>query len=115
MTSETESTRSEVRSAIRDARKTTRLALKADAGTNSVVAQTIKSTPQAPKPAPNPALVAVAGFVRREIEQVTTPARTPESFTPAVAVAQPVTTQAVSPLGTPEQLDAEQTATETVN
>src|SRR5215218_7288776 len=109
------STRSEVRSAIRDARKTTRVALKADAGTNSVVAQTIKRTPKAPKPAPNPALVAVAGFVRRELEQAVTPARAPESFTSPVAVAQTVTTQAVSPLGTPEQRDAEQTATETAN
>ena len=110
-----ESTRSEVRSAIRDARKTTRLALKTNAGTNSVVAQTIKSTPKAPKPAPNPALVAVAGYVRRELEQTVTPARAPESSTSPVAVAQTVTTQAVSPLGTPEQRDAEQTATETVN
>ncbi|WNG94452.1 DUF1214 domain-containing protein [Mycobacterium sp. ITM-2016-00318] len=110
-----ESTRSEVRSAIRDARKTTRLALKANAGTNSAVAQTIKSTPKAPKPAPNPALVAVAGFVRRELEQAVTPARAPESSTSAAAVAESVTTQAVSPLGTPEQRDAEQTATETVN
>jgi Protein of unknown function (DUF1214) len=110
-----ESTRSEVRSTIREARKTTRLALKADAGTNSVVAEAIKSTPNAPKPAPNPALVAVAGFVRREIEQAVTPARAPESSTSAAAVAQSVTTQAVSPLGTPEQVDAEQTATETVN
>jgi hypothetical protein len=110
-----ESTRSEVRSAIRDARKTTRLALKADAGTNSFVAQTIKSTPKAPKPAPNPALVAVAGFVRRELERAVTPAKAPESSTSAAAVAQSVTTQAVSPLGTPEQRDAEQTATETAN
>jgi hypothetical protein len=112
---EIESTRSEVRSAIRDARKTTRLALGANAGTNSVVAQTIKSTPKVPKPTPNPALVAVAGFVRRELEQAVTPARAPESSTSVAAVAQSVTTQAVSPLGTPEQRDAEQTATETAN
>ncbi len=77
--------------------------------------QIVRTTPKPPKPTPNPALVAVAGFVRREIDQAVTPARTPESFTPAASVAQSVTTQAVSPLGTPEQRDAEQTATETVN
>ena len=75
-----------------------------------------KSTPKPPKPAPNPALVAVAGFVRRELEHAVTPARTHESVAPATAaVSQTVTTQAASPLGTPEQRDAEQTATETVN
>ena len=77
--------------------------------------QIVRTLPKPPKPAPNPALVAVAGFVRREIEHAVTPARTAESFTPAAAVAQSVTTQAVSPLGTQTQLDAEQTATRTAN
>lgn len=107
--------RDEARSTIREVRNTTRLTLKPDAATNSVVSQIATSTPKPPKPAPNPALVAVAGFVRREIEQAVTPARTPESFTPTTSVTQSLTTQAVSPLGTPEQIDAEQTATETVN
>src|ERR1700712_890769 len=35
--------------------------------TNSVVSQISTSTPKPPKPAPNPALVAVAGFVRRDL------------------------------------------------
>ncbi len=77
--------------------------------------QIVRTTPKPPKPAPNPTLVAVAGFVRREIEQAVTPVRTAESFTPTAAVVQSVTTQATSPLGTPEQRDAEQTATETAN
>ena len=77
--------------------------------------QIVRTTPKPKKPAPNPALVAVAGFVRRGIEQVVTPVRTAESFTPTAAVVQSVTTQATSPLGTPEQRDAEQTATETAN
>jgi hypothetical protein len=101
-------------------RQQTRRSAKTVAGNavdSSIVAATqiVRSTPKPPKPAPNPALVAMAGFVRREIEHAVTPARTPESFTPTAAVAQPVTTQAVSPLGTPEQRDAEQTATETAN
>jgi hypothetical protein len=84
--------------------------------TNSAVSQISKSTPKPPKPAPNPTLVAVAGFVRRELEQAVTPASSPQSGAPAAAaVTQSVTTQAVSPLGTPEQRDAEETATETVN
>ncbi len=110
-----ESTVSEVRSTIREGRKATRLTTKPEATTNSVVAQTIKSTPKPSKPAPNPALVAVAGFVRREIEQAVTPVSTPESFTSSATVAQSVPSQPVSPLGTQEQLDAEQTAAETVN
>ena len=77
--------------------------------------QIVRTTPKPPKPAPNPALVAVAGFVRREIEQAVTPVRTAESFTPTATVVQSMTTQATSPLGTPEQRDAEQTATETAN
>lgn len=84
--------------------------------TNSVVSQISKSTPKPPKPAPNPALVAVAGFVRRELDRAVTPVRTQESVAPAAAsITQSITTQAVSPLGTPEQRDAEETATETVN
>ena len=75
----------------------------------------MKTTPKPPKPAPNPALVAMAGFVRRELEQAVTPAMTPASVAPAAAVTQSATTQSVSPLGTPEQLDAEQTATRTAN
>jgi hypothetical protein len=110
-----ESTSSEVRSTIREARNTTRLTLTPDSATNSAASQTISSTPKPPKRAPNPAVVAVAGFVRRELEQAVAPARTPESFNTAAAVGQSVTTQAVSPLGTPEQLGAEQRATETVN
>ncbi|MFY9922055.1 MAG: hypothetical protein WAL26_27250 [Mycobacterium sp.] len=78
--------------------------------------QIVKTTPKPTKPAPNPALVAVAGFVRRELQHSVTPARTPESVAPAAAaVTQSVTTQAVSHLGTPEQRDAEEAATETVN
>ena len=77
--------------------------------------QIVRTTPKPAKPAPNPALVAVAGFVRREIEQAVTPVRAAESFTPSATVTQSVTTQATSPLGTPEQRDAEQTATETAN
>jgi hypothetical protein len=77
--------------------------------------QIVKTTPKPPKPAPNPALVAMAGFVRRELEQAVTPARTPASVAPAAAATQSATTQSVSPLGTPEQLDAEQTATRTAN
>lgn len=110
-----ESARDESRASIREARRTTRLTNKPDQATNALVTQTIKSAPRPPKRAPNPALVAVAGFVRREMEQAITPARTHEAFTPAPAVAQSVTMQAVSPLGTPEQRDAEQTATRTAN
>ncbi len=72
--------------------------------------QIVRTTPKPPKPAPNPALVAVAGFVRREIEHAVTPVRTAESFTPTATVAQSVATPTTSPLGTPEQRDAEQTA-----
>ncbi len=78
--------------------------------------QIVRTTPKPPKPTPNPALVAVAGFVRRELEHAVTPARAQESVAPAAAaVTQSVTMQAVSPLGTPEQRDAEEAATETVN
>lgn len=77
--------------------------------------QIVRTTPKPPKKAPNPALVAVAGFVRRELEQAVTPARAPQSFTPTASVAQSVTTQAVSPLDTPEQREAEQKAAETAN
>ena len=83
---------------------------------NVQATQIVKGTPKPPKPAPNPALVAVAGFVRRELEQAVVPARTQKSITPAgKKVSQTLTTQAASPLGTPEQRDAEQTATETGN
>ena len=93
-----------------------RLTQEPQEATNSVVSQISTSTPEPPKPAPNPALVAVAAFVRRELEHAVTPVRTPPSVAPAAAaVTQSVTTQAVSPLGTPEQRDAEETATETVN
>lgn len=109
-----ESAREETRSTIREARKTTRLTIEPEKATNSLVTQSATYPPKPPKRAPNPALVAVAGFVRREIEQAVTPARTSQTVAPS-AVAQAVTTQAVSPLGTPEQRDAEQTATETVN
>ena len=113
-----ESTRDNVTSRLR-ARETSmssRLTQEPQEATNSVVSQISKSTPKPPKPAPNPALVAVAAFVRRELEHAVTPARTQESVAPAAAaVTQSVTTQAVSPLGTPEQRDAEETATETVN
>ena len=44
--------------------------------------QIVKSTPKPPKRAPNPALVAVAGFVRRELEHAVTPAKTHESVAP---------------------------------
>ncbi len=110
-----ESAREETRSTIREARTTTRLVGKPDEATNSLVTQTVKSVPKPPKRAPNPALVAVAGFVRREMEQATTPAGTSHTVAPSAAVTQSVTTQAVSPLGTPEQRDAEQTATRTAN
>ena len=83
--------------------------------TNSIISQTSKSSPKPPKPAPNPALVAVAGFVRRELQNAVTPVRTHESVAPAAVVTRTFTTAAVSPLGTQEQLDAEETATETVN
>ena len=83
---------------------------------NVQATQIVKGTPKPPRPAPNPALVAVAGFVRRELEQAVVPARTQKSITPAgKKVSQTLTTQAASPLGTPEQRDAEQTATETGN
>ncbi len=83
---------------------------------NVQATQIVKGTPKPPRPAPNPALVAVAGFVRRELEQAVVPARTQKSITPAgKKVSQTLTTQAASPLGTPEQRDAEQTATETAN
>ena len=113
-----ESTRDNVTSRLRtrETSMSSRLTQEPEEATNSVVSQISKSTPKAPKPAPNPALVAAAAFVRRELEHAVTPARTPQSVAPATAaVAQTVTTQAVSPLGTPEQRDAEQTATETVN
>ncbi len=74
-----------------------------------------QTTPKPATPAPNPAIVAVAGFVRREIEHAVTPVKSPESVAPTAAVTSSVTTQAVSPLGTQEQRDAEQAATETVN
>ena len=113
-----ESTRGNVTSRLRtgEASASARQPQEPQDATNSVVSQIAKTTPKPPKPAPNPALVAVAGFVRRELEHAVTPAGTQESVAPAAAaVAQSVTTQAVSPLGTPEQRDAEQTATETVN
>ena len=53
--------------------------------------------------------------MRRELEHAVTPARTPESIAPAAVVTQTITTGAVSPLGTQQQRDAEQEATETVN
>jgi hypothetical protein len=113
-----ESTRDNVTSHLR-ARETSmssRLTQEPQEATNSVVSQISKTTPKAPKPAPNPALVAVAAFVRRELEHAVTPARTPQSVAPATAApTQSIMTQAVSPLGTPEQRDAEETATETVN
>ncbi|GFG50199.1 hypothetical protein CQY20_17295 [Mycolicibacterium agri] len=92
--------------------------------------QIVRTTPKPRKTAPNPALVAVAGFVRRELEQVATPARARKSVAPAAAITQSGITQsavtqsavtqsaaaqAISPLGTPAQRDAERTATETVN
>lgn len=113
-----ESTRDDVTSRLRTraASVSARLSQEPQDATNSVVSQIAKTTPKPPKPAPNPALVAVAGFVRRELEHAVTPARTQESVAPAAAaVTQSVTTQAVSPLGTPEQRDAEEAATETVN
>ena len=76
----------------------------------------VRQAPPKPAiPAPNPAVLAVAGFVRREVENAIVPIGTPEFFAPTAAVTQNITTQAVSPLGTQDQLDAEQTATETVN
>ncbi len=114
----TESTRAEVSSRLR-ARESSRSSSQSQEpqeATNSFVSQISKSSPKPPKPAPNPALVAVAGFVRRELEHAVTPAKAPESVAPAAAVvSQTFTTSAVSPLGTQEQRDAEQTATETVN
>jgi hypothetical protein len=113
-----ESTRDSITSRLhdRETRVTSRLTHDPREAANSVVSQISKSTPKAPKPAPNPALVAVAGFVRREIEHAVAPVRTQASVAPAAAaVSQSVTTQAVSPLGTPEQRDAEETATETAN
>lgn len=77
--------------------------------------QIVKTGPKPPRPAPNPALVAVAGFVRRELEQAATPARIRDSVAPTAAVNRTVTTQAASPLGTQGQRDAEQTATQTAN
>ncbi len=113
-----ESTRENITSQVR-ARTTgvsARQSQETGEATNSVVSQISKSSPKPPKPAPNPALVAVAGFVRRELEHAVIPAGTQESVAPAAAtVSQSVTTQAASPLGTPEQRDAEETATETVN
>ena len=82
---------------------------------NVQATQIVKSTPKPPKRAPNPALVAVAGFVRRELEHAVTPAKTHEGVAPAAAVTRTFTTAAASPLGTQEQLDAEQEATATVN
>lgn len=113
-----ESTRDNVTSRLRsrETSVSTRQSQEPREATNSVVSQISKSTPKPPKPAPNPGFVAIAGFVRRELEHAVTPARTPRSVAPAsAAVTQSVTTQAVSPLGTPEQRDAEETATETVN
>jgi hypothetical protein len=112
-----ESTRDNITSRLRDRETSTTSRLTHDPreATNAVVSQISKSTPKAPKPAPNPALVAVAGFVRREIEHAVTPARTQASVAPAATVSQSVTAQTVSPLGSPEQRDAEETATETVN
>jgi hypothetical protein len=80
-----------------------------------VMRTSVRQTPKPATPAPNPAVLAVAGFVRHEIENAVAPARTPEPIAPTAAVNQAVTTQAVSPLGTQDQLDAEQAATETVN
>ncbi len=112
-----ESTRDNVTSRLRsrETSVSTRQSQEPQEATNSVVSQIAKSTPKPPRPAPNPALVAIAGFVRRELEHAVTPARAPQSVAPAAVVTQSVTTQAVSPLGTPEQRDAEETATETVN
>ena len=112
-----ESTREDVSSRLQTRSSERETAASSNVQAKQIVqaTQIVRTTPKPPKPAPNPALVAVAGFVRREIEQAVTPARTAESFTPTAAVVQSVTTQATSPLGTPEQRDAEQTATETAN
>jgi hypothetical protein len=83
---------------------------------NRVMRTSVRQTPPKPAtPAPNPAVLAVAGFIRREIEHAVPPARTPESAPLAAAVTRTVTTAAASPLGTQDQLDAEQAAAETVN
>ena len=98
---EAESTRGNVTSRLRTgaASASARQSQEPQDATNSVVSQIAKTTPKPPKPAPNPALVAVAGFVRRELEHAATPAGTQESGAPAAAaVAQSATTQAVSPL-----------------
>lgn len=73
-------------------------------------------TPQATgaptTPAPSPAMWTMLGFVRREIGNVATP---PVSVATPTTTSQPVAAalQATSPLGTQQQLDAEQTATAT--
>jgi hypothetical protein len=66
-------------------------------------------------PAESLALLSVAGTARRahaDVSPTTTPAT---ALTQSAVVDQSVETTAVSPLGTPEQLAAERTATETVN
>ena len=59
-----------------------------------------------------------AGVVRREIGHIAVravPATTPAAGLQAVELSQSVSTLAVSPLGTPEQLEAEKIAAQTVN
>jgi hypothetical protein len=96
-------------------RENSMFARRAQAIQETSSSQIAQSTPKPAAPAPSPALLAVAGFVRRELGQAITPAKAPGSVAPAAAVTRSITTEAVSPLGTPEQRDAEQAATETVN
>jgi hypothetical protein len=95
---------------------------------STVTAQTVtisadepeeKSTATAPPddpdaPAESLALLSVAGTARRA-QADTSKAATSAAVTQSAAVDQSVEATAVSPLGTPEQLAAERTATETVN
>ncbi|MET0994356.1 MAG: hypothetical protein ABWY20_09845 [Mycobacterium sp.] len=69
-------------------------------------------------PVQPPTLWAMLAFVRREIGHIAVravPATTPAAGLQAVERSQSVSTLAVSPLGTPEQLEAEKIAAQTVN
>ncbi|WP_353612107.1 DUF1214 domain-containing protein [Mycobacterium sp. IS-3022] len=66
-------------------------------------------------PAQPPMLWAMLGFARREIGRLVAPFTSVAGAPVAALVAEDVDTEAVSPLATPEQLEAERIAAQTVN
>jgi hypothetical protein len=89
--------------------------ISADESEKDSESSTATAPPDGPDaPAESLALLSVAATARRS-QADTSQAATAAPVTQSAAVDQSVETTAVSPLGTPEQLAAERTATETVN